>query len=112
MIAVVGNGNDDSFEWRDSKPGIGPDALVVAISDDGIPCNHLGRGPSISAISVESGDVVIVIEEFRDARPIVLGAIVPNPGAHGSVYLRAKGRSPYGRPLSGGGELCKIGEGT
>jgi hypothetical protein len=114
VTAVVGSGGDPNFEWYGEKPDIGPDALVVAVSAEGIACEHKGRGPSIAAIDREGQDVIVVLEEFKDTRPIALGAIVPNPGPTGSIYLRARGKAPYGRPEVGKGyrNLCKVGTGT
>lgn len=115
VAAVVGPGHHQEFEWHGDKPNVGPDALVVAISADGIECEQKGRGPSIAAIDRQGRDVVVVLEEFKDTRPIALGAIIPNPGPGGSVYLRARGKAPYGRPEGPGfgrGNLCKVGEGT
>ena len=114
VAAVEGSGDDPNFEWYGDKPDIGPDALVVGVSAEGIPCEHRGRGPSIAAVDREGQDVVIVLEEFKDTRPIAAGAIIPNPGPSGSIYLRAQGKAPYGRPEAGRGlrGLCKIGTGS
>ena len=73
VAAVVGSGDDPNFEWYGDKPDIGPDALVVGVSAEGIPCEHRGRGPSIAAVDREGQDVVIVLEEFKDTRPIAAG---------------------------------------
>ncbi len=114
--AVVGSAGDPAFDWHGTAPAVGPDALVVAIGSEGMPCETQGRGPSIAAIDRSGNDVVIVLEEFNQTRPLALGAIIPNPGADGHVYLRARGKSPYGRPLAGSagtrGGLCPIGTGT
>ena len=111
VAALVGSGREPDFDWHGERPGIGPDALVVAISAEGIPCARKGRGPSIAAIDRDGDNVVVVLEEFKDSRPIALGAIIPNPGPHGSVFLRARGNAFYGRPSSNQGyrNLCKIG---
>ena len=114
VAAVVGNGNEADFAWYGEKPAIGPDALAVAITADGIPCERKGRGPSIAAIDRDGQDVVVVLEEFKDTRPIALGAIIPNPGQGGTVFLTSRGNAPYGRPLPGQGSrnLCRIGQGS
>lgn len=117
VAAVVGSGNDPNFDWHGEKPDVGVDAVVIAVSDEGIECEHPGRGPSISGVERVGNDVVVTLEEFKDTRPIALGAIIPNPGPEGAVYLRARGRTPYGRPLEGTGfgvrrDLCKVGTGT
>lgn len=116
VAAVVGSAEDPSFDWHGDKPAVGPNALVVAVSDEGIECDHAGRGPSIAGIHRVGNDAVVELEEFKDTRPIALGAIIPNPGPDGSVYLKARGRTPYGRPLDQGHgpgrNLCKIASGT
>lgn len=116
VAAVVGSANDPDFLWHGYRPDVGVDALVVGVSDEGIECDHPGRGPSIAAIDQVGNDVVIVLEEFKDTRPIALGAIIPNPGPGGMVYMRSRGGTPYGKPIGQGygrrGNLCKIGEGT
>ena len=116
VAAAVGGANDPAFDWHGEKPDIGPDALIVAIGSEGIECAHKGRGASIAAIDRRGNDVVIVLEEFKDTRPMAQGAIIPNPGADGTVYLRARGKAPYGRPVGeafgNARDLCKIGVGT
>jgi hypothetical protein len=115
VSAVVGRATDPAFDWHGDMPAVGSDALVVAISTEGIACDTKGRGPSIAAIDRVGNDVVIVLEEFKETRPLALGAIVPNPGAGGRVFLRPRGRIPYGRPLGAPGphrDWCQIGEGT
>ena len=116
VAAVVGAASDPNFQWHGYRPDVGVDALVVGVSDEGIECEHPGRGPSIAAIDQVGNDIVIVLEEFKDTRPIALGAIIPNPGPGGSIYLRSRGRTPYGKPIGQGygrrRNLCKVGEGT
>jgi len=116
VAAAVGGSNDPAFDWHGDKPDVGPDALVVAISSDGVECPHEGRGASIAAIDRRGNDVIVVLEEFKDTRPMALGAIIPNPGSDGTIYLRARGKAPYGRPLTeaygSARNLCKIGVGS
>jgi len=114
--AVVGTAGDPAFDWHGEAPPVGTDALVVAISSDGVQCQSQGRGPSIAAVDRVGRDVVVVLEEFKETRPMALGAIIPNPGSGGRVYLRARGKIPYGRPIGGAAgarnNLCLIGQGT
>lgn len=117
VAAVVGPANDPNFDWHGERPDVGMDALVIAVSDEGIQCEHPGRGPSIAAVDRVGNDVVVVLEEFKDTRPIALGAIIPNPGPEGTIYLRSRGHTPYGRPAREAGfgrrhNLCKVGQGT
>lgn len=116
VAAVIGYPGDEAFQWTSTPPKVGNDALVVGIGSDEVPCGVQGNGPSIRAIDRVGNDVVLVIEENHTSRPRALGAVIPNPGADGGIYLRAEHKSPYGRPLSAGtgphGAWCKIGKGT
>lgn len=116
VTAVVGSARDPNFDWHGEVPDVGVDAMVVAIGTEGIQCDQPGRGPSIAAIDRVNNDVVIVLEEFKESRPIALGAIIPNPGPEGGIYLRSRGNAVYGRPEGTGygyrQNLCKIGQGT
>ncbi|MCU0690987.1 MAG: hypothetical protein MUF54_06245 [Polyangiaceae bacterium] len=113
VAAHVGNANDPDFDWHGKKPAVGPDALVVAVGSHGAACDSDGRGPSVAAIEQSNHDVIVVLEEFRDSRPVAFGAIVPNPGPEGGIYLRARGQTRFGRPLNGtSGTLCRVGTGT
>ena len=116
VAAAVGYPGSAQFQWRGVPPKVGDDALVVAIGTDGVPCDQSGAGPSIRAVDRSGDDVIVVLEEWHQARPQALGAIVPNPGANGRVYLRPHGKAPYGKPLTAAGgprnSWCKIGQGT
>jgi hypothetical protein len=116
VAAAVGYPGNDEFKWRGVPPKVADDGLVVAIGTDGIQCDKQGPGPSIHAIDRSGDDVIVVLEDWQQARPQALGAIIPNPGGNGHVYLRAHGKGGiYGNPL-GAGEgphknLCRIGQG-
>jgi len=116
VAAAVGYPGNDEFKWRGEPPKVADDGLVVAIGTDGIQCDKQGPGPSIHAIDRDGDDVIVVLEDWQQARPQALGAIVPNPGANGHVYLRTHGKNGiYGRPLAAGDghhhNLCRIGQG-
>jgi hypothetical protein len=116
VAAAVGPPTDPSFHWPATAPKVGADALVVAIGSDDVPCETQGNGPSIRAVDRVGNDVVVVLEEHHSMRPKALGAIIPNPGANGAIYLRGEGRGAYGRPLGAGagpqGRWCLVGKGT
>jgi hypothetical protein len=116
VAASVGYPGNQEFQWRGVPPSVGQDALVIAIGSEGVACDKPGHGPSIRAIDRDGDDVIVVLEDWHQARPQALGAIIPNPGANGRVYLRAHGKSPYGAPLTAvagpRGNLCKIGQGA
>jgi hypothetical protein len=118
VAAAYGYSGDEAFKWRGEPPRVGNDALVVAIGTDGVQCDKQGPGPSIQAIDREGDDVVVVLEAWNQARPQAMGAIIPNPGANGHIYLRAHDKKAiYGHPLDGAGagphgRWCRVGQGT
>lgn len=116
VAAAVGYPANDEFVWRGTPPKVAEDGLVVAIGTDGVQCDKQGPGPSIHAIDRSGDDVIVVLEDWQQARPQALGAIIPNPGANGHVYLRARSKTGiYGNPLAAGAgphaRWCKIGQG-
>ncbi|MBI5531532.1 MAG: hypothetical protein HY898_02380 [Deltaproteobacteria bacterium] len=117
VAAAYGYPGDEAFKWRGVPPKVANDALVVAIGTNGVPCDKQGPGPSIHAIDRDGEDVIVVLEEWNQARPQALGAIIPNPGANGHIYLRGHDKKTiYGHPAGAGagphGRWCRIGQGT
>jgi hypothetical protein len=117
VAAAIGYPGDEAFKWRGVPPKVATDGLVVGIGTDGVACDKQGPGPSIHAIDRDGDDVIVVLEHWNQARPQALGAVIPNPGANGHVYLRSHDKhSIYGHPVSAGagphGKWCRIGGGT
>jgi len=116
IAAAVGMPGDPAFRWRGQPPKVASDGMVIAISTEGIACDKQGPGPSIRGVDRSGEDVVVVIEDFRDGRPQALGAIIPNPGANGAVYVRAGKDSAYGRPIGAAGgrnpNWCMVSKGA
>jgi hypothetical protein len=108
LAVHVGGAGDSAFQWQNDVPPVGPDARVIAVSARGVPCSDDAKGrPSISAVDRDGSDVVVEVEELPEGRPLASGAIIPAPGAGGSVYVRGKSRSvPYARGAPGG--RCKV----
>jgi hypothetical protein len=115
LTAVVAEGaTSAAFQWDGDAPRVGSDALVFAMSTRGVECapgpaDPAQRRASIAAVDVEGADVVVVLEDLPDGRPLAQGAIIPRPGAGGSVVVRP--RSPkvvYGRALGLGAARCKV----
>jgi hypothetical protein len=105
-IVVAQAPTDRRLMWSDAPPKLETDVEVVAISDKGITCPGLSaeatERPSISGVERDGADVVIVIENLPQGRPMALGAVIPKPGPGGSVYVKPKGpKVLYGRPLPG-----------
>lgn len=113
LVAAVGTAASAAFDWHNKQPSVGSDALVVAIGRSKHECKIQGRGPSIAGFEKHGNDIIVTVEHFRDARPIVLGAIVPNPGPEGFVYIKPLANTIYGASLdsSNRSKLCRIGQG-
>jgi hypothetical protein len=112
LAVEVGNAGDKRFHWQASVPDIGSDAMVIAISPRGVSCpggeaDEGKRRGSISAVDRDGPDVLVEVEEVPEGRPIASGAVIPRPGAGGSVYVRPKNRKiPYAR--TEGTSRCKV----
>ena len=105
-IAVAQAPTDRRLMWIDAPPKLEADVAVVVMSDKGIACPGLPAEatvrPSISGVERDGPDVVIVVENLPQGRPIASGAVIPKPGPGGSVYVKPKGpKVLYGRPLPG-----------
>jgi hypothetical protein len=111
---VVGSPSDATFQWQAGAPKVGAGALAIAVSSRGVDCpggepDETKRRPSISAVDVEGSDVVVEIEELPDGAPLASGALIPEPGPGGSIYVRGRDRSVvYARGSGGGGARCKV----
>lgn len=112
LAVEVGEPSDKRFAWQASVPDIGSDAMVIAISPRGVDCpggdaDESKRRGSISAVDRDGPDVLVEIEEVPEGRPIASGAVIPRPGAGGSVYVRPKNKKiPYAR--TDGASRCKV----
>lgn len=113
-ITVAQSPTDPRLMWTDSPPKLEADVAVVVMSDKGIACPGLPADaterPSISGVERDGQDVVIVVENLPQGRPIAAGAVIPKPGPGGSVYVKPKGpKVLYGRPLPGAAAgRCKV----
>lgn len=112
LMVDIGAPSDPKFQWQGGAPNAGPGALAIAVSSRGIDCpggdpDETKRRPSISAVDVEGNDVVVEIEELPDGPPLAAGALLPQPGPFGSVYIRPRSKGlPYARPEAGA--RCKV----
>lgn len=115
-IVVAQAPSDSRLMWIDSPPKLEGDVAVVAMSDKGVACPGLSAEaatrPSISGVERDGADVVIVVEELPQGRPVASGAVIPKPGPGGSIYVKPKGpKVVYGRPLpgaAGNAGRCKV----
>jgi len=112
LAVTVGKANDPEFFWQAGPPRTTSDQLVVAVSSAGVPCPDAPEG-SLGATywgyRQEGADVVVVVEQARNGRPMTTGAIIPRPGPGGAVYVAPQNaRIPYGRPLTPGERYCRV----
>jgi hypothetical protein len=112
----VGIGAADSavFQWQSGAPHLSPDTqLAFAMSSENMPCKDEPKGSSGASYwgyRISGNDVIVFVEDVREGRPRTTAAIIPKPVADGQVYVApAKTSLPYGRPLDGKGERCKVG---
>jgi hypothetical protein len=110
MAVGIGVPSNPAFTWQGAAPSVGDDALVIAISGDGTPCDWNGknRGPSIQGVDAEGADVIVSIEEGRTGIPLAHGAIIPKPS--GDIIFHASRGLPYDDALanSGTGGVCRV----
>jgi hypothetical protein len=112
LAVEVGEPRDPRFQWVAGAPEVGGEAVAVALSSRGVTCpggeaDEEKRRPSIAAVDQEGADVIIVVEELPDGRPLAAGAVIPKPAKGGAIYVRgASARVPYAK--SGAGLRCKV----
>jgi hypothetical protein len=113
LAVKVGDASDSAFQWAGQRPTIDKNGqLVIAMNSAGIACPEAGdasMGASYWGYEVSGNDVVVVVERAAPGRPVASGAIIPRPTG-GQVYVRAADKKvPYGRPMSGAGDRCQVG---
>jgi hypothetical protein len=103
LSVEVGRPDEPRFFWAGGAPEVAPDALAFAVGARGIACpggdpDDRRRRPSISAVDQDGDDIIVEIEDLPEGRPLASGAIIPRPGARGSIYIRPRrGNLVYGR---------------
>jgi hypothetical protein len=112
LSVVYGAPTDPKFSWQAGPPRVDPGTVAVAIAADGVPCSSPGYAPlraSISAVESDAdNNIVLVVENVREGRPTMRGALVGVPGGKGTLLVRARKGAPYGAPLGGGAGPCRI----
>jgi hypothetical protein len=110
---AVGYGapTDPKFSWQEGPPRFEPGTMAVAIAAEGVACDARGQAParaSISGVERSGDDIVLVIENVKEGRPVMRGALVAAPGGKGSLVVRARRGAPYGAPANGGPGPCRV----
>jgi hypothetical protein len=110
VAAKVGDPGSPGFVWRGQAPTVGEDAVVLALTSNGVPCEResKGRGASIQGVVRSGADVIVTLEEASAGRPLAEGAIVPRPQKGGDIVIRPAGRGvPYARAAADG-TYCRL----
>jgi hypothetical protein len=108
LAVVYGAPNDPKFTWQAGGPPGAAETIAIAISTDGVAC-QAGLPParlSIAAVEREGTDIVLVVENLSEGRPIMRGALAVWPGPNGAIVVRTRGDKPY--PSASGPEPCRI----
>ena len=108
LAVAYGAPNDAKFAWEAGPPPADNDTLAIAITTDSVACPG-GLPParlSISAVEREGTDIVLVVENLREGRPIMRGALAAWSGPNGAIVVRTRGGPPY--PSASGPEPCRI----
>lgn len=112
LAVALGQPGDSAFSWKEGAPRIDPATqLIIALSSQGVSCSEdMGLGASYKGYAVSGSDVVVTIERAHEKRPVAVGGIIPRPTGDGQVYVVPDGPGlPFGKPLDGAGDRCKIG---
>ncbi len=99
LSVVYGPPTDRRFSWQAGIPKIDSSAFAIAIAAEGVPCSerrHAPRLASISAVGHEGADIVLVVENVQEGRPVMRGALAVRPGPGGAIVIRARQGAPYG----------------
>ena len=108
LAVAHGAPNDGRFVWQAASPAADHDTIAIAIAADGVSCPS-GTPPvraSIAAIEREGADIVVVVENVGEGRPIMRGALAAPPGPNGAISVRTRHGTPY--PAATGAGPCRI----
>lgn len=110
----LGSAQSAAFAWQTTAPHLNDDIqLAFAMTSESMACSDEPKGASGASYwgyRIAGNDVIVYLEGVRAGRPRTTSAIIPKPVGDGKVYVApATSKQPYGRPLSGKGERCEIG---
>jgi len=111
LAVAYGPPADPKFAWQMGPPRVEPGTMAVAIAADGVACSAPGYAPlraSISAVERAGDDIVVVVENVKEGRPAMHGALVVAPSGKGALVVRARLGAPYGAPAGGGQGPCRV----
>jgi hypothetical protein len=108
LAVAYGAPQDAKFTWQAGAPLGDHDTIAIAIATDGVACPS-GAAPvraSISAVEREGADIVLVVENVGQGRPIMRGALALRAGSNGSIVVRTRHGTPY--PAASGPGPCRV----
>lgn len=108
LALAYGPPSDSKFTWQAGPPGDDHDTIAIAIAADGVACPS-GPPPvraSISAVGREGTDIVLIVENVSEGRPIMRGALAASPGPGGGIVVRTRRDMPY--PAASGAGPCRV----
>ena len=107
LAVAYGPPSDGKFTWQAGPLGE-EDSIAIAIAPDSSACNAAKGLPraSIAAILRDGTDIILVVENIGEGRPIMHGALAASPGPNGAIVVRAKNGTPY--PAANGAGACRI----
>ena len=111
---AIGSAPSAAFLWQAATPHLDDQTqLAIALTSESMACKDEPKGSSGASYwgyRISGNDVIVFVEGARAGRPRTAAAIIPKPVGDGLVYVSpAKPKLPYGRPLDGKGDRCKIG---
>jgi hypothetical protein len=108
LAVAYGPPSDGKFTWQGGTPLGDQESVAIAIATDGAVCTSLALMPraSISAIERDGTDIVLVVENIGEGRPMMRGALAASPGPNGAIVVRTKTGTPY--PAANGPGPCRI----
>ena len=108
LAVAHGAPSDGKFVWQAGAPPTDLDTIAIAIAADGAGCpsGAASARTSISAIERDGADIVVVVENLREGRPIMRGALAASPGPNGAIAVRTRHGAPY--PAASGSGPCRI----
>lgn len=104
LTAAAGQPSDPRFGWEAQVPAINPNReLVLAFRSETCAAAAGQLGAAYRGYrTTETGDVVVMVEEAKEGRPRLYGAILPRPSGQGRLLIEPFPRTlPFGQPLQG-----------
>jgi hypothetical protein len=104
LMVAVGAPNDPKFVWQGGPPKVDADTIAVALASDGVACAVPGHAPlraSISGVEAHGNDVILNVENVREGRPVMRGALVARPAPGSSIVVVGKTGTPYSASAQG-----------